>query len=93
MVLNGKSVGKVKIQIGLQHKEDESLKPLKDRMLPLTVDSDVNATALPNQAVTKYSNILKHLMWIIICCTQTIPLSNISGLQDTSGYFYIREVQ
>ena len=61
MVLNGKSVGKVKIQIGLQRKEDESLKPLKGRMLPLTVDSDVNATALPNQAVTKYSNILKHL--------------------------------
>lgn len=55
-----KSVGKVKIQIGLKHyKEDESLKPLKGRTLPLTVDSDINASALLNQAVTKHSKHFK----------------------------------
>jgi hypothetical protein len=49
-------VRKVKIQVGIKHcQEDVSLKSLKGRTLPLTVDPDIDANHLLNEAVTKHS--------------------------------------
>ena len=51
-----KSPGKVKIQIGIkQYQQDISLKALKGRTLPLTVDSNIDAEHLLHEAITKHS--------------------------------------
>lgn len=51
-----KSPGKVKIQIGIkQYEKDVSLKALKGRTLPLTVDANIDAHQLLQEAVTKHS--------------------------------------
>jgi hypothetical protein len=50
------SVGKVKIRVGIKrYQEDVSLKSLKGITLPLTVDPDIDANHLLNEAVTKHS--------------------------------------
>ena len=51
-----KSPGKVKIQIGIkQYQQAISLKALKGRTLPLTVDSNIDAYHLLHEAITKHS--------------------------------------
>ena len=51
-----KPIGKVKIQVGIkQYHQDGSLKVLKGRTLPLTVDADIDADCLLQEAIQKHS--------------------------------------